>query len=106
MKHCLSGPARSPAIDISIYVRTVGTGNYIIKFEITHDMFGPMHWLFAFTKAYAPCMPPFFRARTSGGIEGDCNEAARMTRPMTKVAERETPHWQLKSTQPVRPGAR
>jgi hypothetical protein len=35
------------------------------------------------------------RSQTSGGTVGERVAAARMTRAMTRVAERDTPHWQL-----------
>ena len=56
-------------------------------------MLGPTHLLFSFTKEYAPCMP--LRAQTSAGTEGEHWAAARMTKAMTSVADRDTPHWQL-----------
>ena len=58
-----------------------------------YDMLGPTCLLLSFTKAYAACMP--VSCQTSGGTEGERVAAARMTRAMTRVAERETPHWQL-----------
>ena len=56
-------------------------------------MLGPTCLLFSLTKEYAPCIP--LSAQTSGGTLDDCCAAARMTRAMTSVADRETPHWQL-----------
>jgi hypothetical protein len=60
-------------------------------------MFGPTHLLFSLTKAYAACIPPPFRAAISGGVSGPAFAAARITKAIVSVAERETPHWQLES---------
>ena len=56
-------------------------------------MLGPTCLLFSLTKAYAPCMP--LRAQTSGGTLAEHWAAARITKAMTIVAERDSPHRQL-----------
>lgn len=63
-----------------------------VRYEGTHDIFGPTQTLFSLTNSYAPAMvgPTRFNSSVASGLE-----AARMTRAMTKVADRETPHWQL-----------
>ena len=61
--------------------------------ECAYDMLGPTCLLLSFTNEYAACIP--LRSQTSGGTVGARVAAARMTMAMTKVAERDTPHWQL-----------
>lgn len=56
----------------------------------TYDMLGPIHLLLSLTKEYAPCIP--FKSQTSGGTDAERSAAARITRAMTIVAEREMPH--------------
>lgn len=58
-----------------------------------YDMLGPTCLLFSLTNEYEACMP--LSAHTSGGTLGERCAAARITRAITSVAERETPHWQL-----------
>lgn len=55
-----------------------------------YDMLGPTCLLLSFTKVYAACIP--LRSQTSAGTLGEWVAAARMTRAMTRVAERDTPH--------------
>ena len=55
----------------------------------TYDMLGPTATLFSLTYAYATCMLP--RSSLSSSVASGCC-AARMTRAMTSVADRETPH--------------
>lgn len=58
-----------------------------------YDMLGPTCLLFSLTNEYADCIP--LSAHTSEGTLGERCAAARITRAITSVAERETPHWQL-----------
>ena len=46
------------------------------------------------------------RDQTSGGTEEARSAAARMTRAMTRVAERDIPHWQLRRSKKGRWGRR
>lgn len=55
-----------------------------------YDMLGPTCLLLSLTKEYAACIP--LSCQTSEGTLGERVAAARMTRAIIKVAERDTPH--------------
>lgn len=64
--------------------------------DSTHDILGPTHLLFSLTNAYASCI--VLKVQISGGTDWEHCAAARITSAITSVAERETPHWQLRQS--------